>query len=74
MSTGRILAKISLVTGAGSGIGRAIAILLANEGATVIVSDIDTHAAEAVADEICDGGGEAEAVKLDVAEKSHGRR
>ncbi len=46
MSTGRVHAKIALVTGAGSGIGRATAILLANEGATVIVSDIETQAAE----------------------------
>ncbi len=70
MNNGRVHAKISLVTGAGSGIGRATAILLAHEGATVIVSDIDTHAAEAVASEIRNGGGVAEATTLDVAEES----
>jgi 3(or 17)beta-hydroxysteroid dehydrogenase len=70
VSTGRVDAKIALVTGGGLGVGRATAILLASEGATVIVSDIDAHAAEQVASEICDGGGVAEAVKLDVAEES----
>ena len=70
MSTGRVHAKIALVTGAGSGIGRATAILFANEGATVIISDIDTHAAESVANEIRNGGGKAEATRLDVADES----
>ena len=37
----RVAGKVVLVTGAGSGIGRATAILLAKEGATVIVSDIN---------------------------------
>ena len=40
MNTGRMNAKFALVTGAGSGIGRATALLLAQEGATVVVSDI----------------------------------
>jgi 3(or 17)beta-hydroxysteroid dehydrogenase len=70
VNNGRVNAKISLVTGAGSGIGRATAIVLAREGATVIVSDIDTHAAEAVASEIRNGAGVAEATRLDVAEES----
>jgi 3(or 17)beta-hydroxysteroid dehydrogenase len=70
VNNGRVHGKISLVTGAGSGIGKATAILLAHEGATVIVSDIDTHAAEAVATEIRTGGGVAEATRLDVAEES----
>jgi NAD(P)-dependent dehydrogenase (short-subunit alcohol dehydrogenase family) len=70
VSTGRGHAKVALVTGGGSGIGRATAILLANEGASVIVSDIDAHAAERVVSEIRDRGGESQAVKLDVADES----
>ena len=70
MSSGRVNSKIALVTGAGSGIGRATAILLAQEGATVIVSDIDSDAAERVASEIRDGGGAAEGMRLDVADES----
>ena len=70
MNTGRVNSKIALVTGAGSGIGRATAILLAQEGATAVVSDINPDAAERVASEIRDAGGAAEGIKLDVADES----
>jgi 3alpha(or 20beta)-hydroxysteroid dehydrogenase len=55
--------RIALVTGAGSGIGRAVAELLAAEGARVAVADINRQAAHAVADHLGDG---ALAVPLDV--------
>ncbi len=57
---------IAVVTGAGSGIGRAIASGYAREGARVVLLDINEKAASEAAREIRDGGGEAEIFALDV--------
>ncbi len=59
----RLRGKRAIVTGAGSGIGRAIALRLAGEGANVLISDVDETAAKAVAREI---GSEALTRKTDV--------
>src|SRR5437867_9469196 len=64
---GQLEGKVALVTGAGSGIGRAIALGLAAEGARVCVSDIDEGRAESVAAEI---GETAIAIRCDVAESA----
>lgn len=48
----RLTGKVAVITGAGQGIGRAIADKLADEGATVVVTDIDERAAKQAADEI----------------------
>jgi NAD(P)-dependent dehydrogenase (short-subunit alcohol dehydrogenase family) len=58
--------KCGVVTGSAQGIGRACAIRLAAEGASVVVADILDSAAEAVADEITRAGGKAIATKVDV--------
>ncbi len=60
--------KVAMVTGAGSGIGAAIAKRLADEGATVVVADINEAAAGEVAREIESKGGTAAAVQQDVAD------
>jgi 3(or 17)beta-hydroxysteroid dehydrogenase len=70
MSQGRVHGKVALVTGAGSGIGRAAATLLAREGAAVLVSDIDEDAAQAVAAGITSAGGKAEPLPLDVSDEA----
>lgn len=61
--------KVALVTGAGRGIGRAIALSLANSGATVIVNyNGSKERAEAVVKEIVDMGANAEAVQCNVSD------
>jgi len=58
--------KTSLVTGAGRGIGRAIALKLASEGAQVALNDLDSEPAQAVAAEIEAAGGKAIAMAGDI--------
>jgi len=58
--------KVAYVTGAGYGIGRAVALRLAAENASVVASDIDVDAARTVADEIQRAGGVALAISCDV--------
>jgi NAD(P)-dependent dehydrogenase (short-subunit alcohol dehydrogenase family) len=60
---------IAVVTGAASGIGRAIAAGYAREGAQVALLDIDGEAAEEAAQAIRDGGGQAESFVLDVTRR-----
>lgn len=61
--------KVALVTGGGSGLGAAISKDLAAKGASVVVTDIDSDAAERTVREISDAGGNATAVQQDTAKK-----
>jgi len=60
--------KVAIVTGAGRGIGKAIAIALAREGANVIVNDVDIQTAEKVAKEINSMGQQALAIQVDISD------
>ena len=61
--------RAAIVTGGGRNIGRAIAMRLAHEGASVSVADIDGDAAHSVTDEIRAAGGQSVAAVVDVADK-----
>jgi NAD(P)-dependent dehydrogenase (short-subunit alcohol dehydrogenase family) len=67
----RLRGKRAIVTGAGSGIGRAIALRFAEEGASVVISDVDREAAASVASEAGGGAnGETLVRKTDVTDSS----
>jgi NAD(P)-dependent dehydrogenase (short-subunit alcohol dehydrogenase family) len=59
---------VSVVTGAGGGIGREIAFSLARRGGRVVVADIEQDAAEAVAAELVSSGAEAVGLRVDVTD------
>ena len=66
----RLREKVAVVTGAGSGIGRGIALRFAAEGARVLATDIDMERAEETARRIGAEGGEAAALRLDVSARA----
>src|SRR5690349_16186810 len=62
----RLENKIAIVTGAANGIGRAISEMFGEEGAWVLVTDIDGVGAAAVAAEIVGKGGQAASARVDI--------
>ncbi|QRO02023.1 SDR family oxidoreductase [Archangium violaceum] len=68
--TRRLEGKTALVTGAGSGIGRAVAIAFAREGARVIVSDVNVAGGEATVAAIQKQGGETRFIRCDISKSS----
>ena len=70
----RLGGKVAIVTGAGSGIGLAIALEFAREGAKVVVAEIDAASCEQSTRMILDTGGEAMAVQTDVSNDASTRR
>jgi NAD(P)-dependent dehydrogenase (short-subunit alcohol dehydrogenase family) len=63
----RYVGKTAIVTGGGNGIGRAIAVRLASEGAAVLIMDLRSEDADAAAQSISKAGGRALAVAGDAA-------
>lgn len=67
---GRVQDKVAIVTGGASGVGKADCLLLAREGAKVVVTDIDEKNGQAVARQITDEGGQARFVKHDISSEA----
>lgn len=70
---GSLSGKVALVTGAGSGIGRAVAVTYSREGAKVIVSDIDETGGNETVALITTNGGIAKFIKADVSQAEDNR-
>jgi NAD(P)-dependent dehydrogenase (short-subunit alcohol dehydrogenase family) len=67
----RLQDKVAIVTGSGRGIGRAIALGFAAEGARLVVADVRQDLAESTAAEIQSGGAQALALVVDVTQQEH---
>src|SRR5437879_11318723 len=72
--SGRLDGKVCVIAGAGSGIGRASALLFAGEGACVVVADVDRGGADETVKQIRADGGEAITVIADVADPAAAQR
>jgi len=65
---GRVAGKVAIITGGASGMGKADAILLAREGASVVIADVNEAGGQAVAESI---GENAQFLRLDVSDEDN---
>lgn len=70
MAEGKLSGKVAVVTGGAQGIGRAIALRLAGDGAAVVAADLNVEGAEAVAAEIAGAGGRGAGMRVDVTDEA----
>ena len=70
----RLEGRVAIVTGAGQGIGRGIALVFAREGAKVVIAEIKEHRARRTADEITTAGGDAFGLATDVSQQDQVQR
>ena len=68
--TGRFEGKWMVVTGAASGIGKAIALMAASQGAKVVVADMNEEGGQATVNEITGAGGKAEFHKVNLTDRN----
>lgn len=73
-NNGRVNGDVAIVTGARTGIGRATSRLLAEEGASVVVTHYEENGAQETVDRIRDDGGEAVHMTLDVQSEADWKR
>ena len=70
----KLSGKVALITGAANGIGRAIAERFANEGASVVIADLDNQTSQSVVTHIRENGGRADAIVCDVSQARDAER